>query len=206
MSSCINRSYWPRRGRLIIHGRTQNLLRTPTLFLLSFTTCETTPFVTVISSKYAACSSSNSWSTFSILVLSNVLFLCQIRATFVSCTQRSRLAFVSYSCVFVSRYSCAFRFLLNSCHVHSWFAFGSYESSGAFVSHSQLFRGTVFSNFIWQYWDTNVHYLIILYIRNSGNRAIENNNVLGQILLALFSIRLTFVSHHSAFSSVRGTV
>ena len=44
----------------------------------------------MISSRYGTCSSS-SWSTCSILVLSNVLFLCQISVTFVSCTQRSGL-------------------------------------------------------------------------------------------------------------------
>ena len=103
----------------------------------------------ILPSRYAACSSS-SWSTCSILVLANVLFLCQISVTFVSCTQRSRLTLVSYSRVFVSHYSCAYRFLLNSCHVRSWFACGSCESSGAFVSHSQLLRGIVFSIFIWQ--------------------------------------------------------
>ena len=71
------------------------------LFFLFSTTCATTPFVTVIiPSRYAACSSSSSsWSTCSILVLSHVLFLCQISVTFVSCTQRTRLTFVSYSCV-----------------------------------------------------------------------------------------------------------
>ena len=34
---------------------------------------------------------------------------------------------------------------------------------------------------------------------------IKNNNVSGHILIALFSICLTFVSHYSAFSYVRGT-
>ena len=33
----------------------------------------------------------------------------------------------------------------------------------------------------------------------------ENNEVSGHILLALCTIRLTFVSHYSAFLSVRGT-
>ena len=93
---------------------------------------------------------SSSWSTGSILVLSNVLFLCKISVTFVSCTQRSRLTLVSYSRVFVSHCSCAYRFLLNSCHVRGWFACGLCERSGAFVSHSQLLRGIVFSFFTWQ--------------------------------------------------------
>ena len=105
--------------------------------------------IVTVSSRYAAYSSI-SWSTSSILVLSNVLFLYQISVTFVSCTQRSRLTFVTYSCVFVSRYSCVYRYLLNPYHVRGWFAFGSSECSGAFLSNSQLPRGTVFSNFIWQ--------------------------------------------------------
>ena len=95
----------------------------------------------MMSSRYAACSSSS--ITCSILVLSNVLFLCQISVIFVSCTQRSRLTFVSYSLGYVSHYSCAYRFLLNSCHVRGWFACGTSESSGAFVSYSQLLRGIV---------------------------------------------------------------
>ena len=102
----------------------------------------------ILPSRYATCSSS--WPTRSILVLSNALFLCQISVTFVSCTQCSRLTLVSYSRVFVLHYSCAYRFLLNSCYVRGWFACGSCESSGAFVSHSQLLRGIVFSIFIWQ--------------------------------------------------------
>ena len=44
-------------------------------------------------------------------------------------------------------------------------------------------------------------------VANVDNNEIrkENNNISGHILLALFSIRLTLVSHYSAFSSFRGT-